>query len=129
MMVCALSFGCPQRFLYVSQIAFVTTTASGYRETRLWVNYHRVIGVTHFYLFVDGVAARPEVTPPPLLHPSAFPLRVASMVVTCVFHINLHVRFMGVLVYSTALCVSEADTQIQGLCGMAPKIILILDHI
>lgn len=44
-----------------TKIAFVTTTASGYRETRLWVNYHRVIGVTHFYLFVDGVAARPEV--------------------------------------------------------------------
>lgn len=44
-----------------SKIAFVSTTASGYRETRLWVNYHRVIGVTHFYLFVDGVAARPEV--------------------------------------------------------------------
>lgn len=29
------------------------------------MNYHRVIGVTHFYLFVDGVAARPEVLPSP----------------------------------------------------------------
>ena len=51
----------------LSQIAFVSTTGAGYKETRLWVNYHQVIGVTHFYLFVDGVAARPEVlhfTPP-----------------------------------------------------------------
>lgn len=47
--------------LHCLQIAFVSTTAEGYKQTRQWVNYHRVIGVTHFYLFVDGVAARPEV--------------------------------------------------------------------
>lgn len=45
----------------ILQIAFVSTTAEGYKQTRQWVNYHRTIGVTHFYLFVDGVAARPEV--------------------------------------------------------------------
>ena len=43
------------------QIGFVSTTAEGYKQTKQWVNYHRVIGVTHFYLFVDGQAARPEV--------------------------------------------------------------------
>lgn len=43
------------------QIAFVSTTAEGYEQTKAWVDYHVIIGVTDFYLFVDGVAARPEV--------------------------------------------------------------------
>ena len=54
------------------QIAFVSTTAEGYKQTKQWVNYHRVIGVTHFYLFVDGVAARPEVAFLLLLSKSRF---------------------------------------------------------
>lgn len=43
------------------QIAFVSTTAEGYPQTKQWVDYHHSIGVTHFYLFVDGIAATPEV--------------------------------------------------------------------
>lgn len=50
-----------ENYIIAVQIAFVSTTSEGYPQTRKWVNYHRVIGVTHFYLFVDGQAARPEV--------------------------------------------------------------------
>lgn len=43
------------------QLAFVATTADSFRQIKLWVNYHQVLGVSLFYLFVDGQAARPEV--------------------------------------------------------------------
>lgn len=66
--------------MVVAQIAFVSTTAEGYKQTKQWVSYHRVIGVTHFYLFVDGVAARPEVAF--LLLPSEFDLANISGVVS-----------------------------------------------
>eukprot|EP00884_Botryococcus_braunii_P019389 jgi/Botrbrau1/6133/Bobra.331_2s0028.1 len=43
------------------KIAFVTTTSESYKQIKLWVDYHKSIGVGTYYLFVDGQAARPEV--------------------------------------------------------------------
>ncbi|BDA46538.1 Glycosyltransferase-like KOBITO 1 [Coccomyxa sp. Obi] len=43
------------------KLAFVTTTSEGYKQIKLWTDYHKSIGVEIFYLFVDGQAARPEV--------------------------------------------------------------------
>jgi hypothetical protein len=39
---------------------FVVTTSETLEQIRHWLWYHRAIGVTSFYLFVDGAAARPE---------------------------------------------------------------------
>lgn len=36
------------------QIAFVTTTSESYKQIKLWVDYHKSIGVGTYYLFVDG---------------------------------------------------------------------------
>ncbi len=36
------------------QLAFVTTTSDSYRQIKLWIDYHKSIGVMTFYLFVDG---------------------------------------------------------------------------
>jgi hypothetical protein len=43
-----------------AQLAFVTTTAEAVAQIRLWMQYHRAIGVSRFYLFVEGQAARPQ---------------------------------------------------------------------
>ena len=44
----------------VLQVAFVVTTSDSYKQISLWVKYHHVLGVSVFYLFVDGQAAQPE---------------------------------------------------------------------
>ena len=36
-------------------------TSEGYDQIRVWHQYHQSIGVSIFYLFVDGQAAHPEV--------------------------------------------------------------------
>ena len=36
-------------------------TSESYQQIRIWLQYHQSIGVSIFYLFVDGQAARPEV--------------------------------------------------------------------
>ena len=36
-------------------------TSEPYEQIRVWLQYHQSIGVSIFYLFVDGQAARPEV--------------------------------------------------------------------
>lgn len=36
------------------QIAFVTTTSESYKQIKLWVDYHKSVGVGTYYLFVDG---------------------------------------------------------------------------
>ena len=38
----------------VVQLAFVTTTSESFKQIKLWIDYHKSIGVNHFYLFVDG---------------------------------------------------------------------------
>ncbi len=46
-----------QRALMVAivvQLAFVTTTSEGFKQIKLWTDYHKSIGVETFYLFVDG---------------------------------------------------------------------------
>lgn len=44
--------------LAVMQLAFVTTTSESFRQIKLWIDYHKSIGVNHFYLFVDGQVRR-----------------------------------------------------------------------
>ncbi|CAL5218972.1 g727 [Coccomyxa viridis] len=44
------------------KLAFVTTTSESFKQIKLWIDYHKSIGVNHFYLFVDGQAARPDVS-------------------------------------------------------------------
>ncbi|KAK9809195.1 hypothetical protein WJX72_011143 [[Myrmecia] bisecta] len=44
------------------QLAFITTTSDSFKQIKLWVQYHQAVGVAKFYLFVDGQAARPEVS-------------------------------------------------------------------
>ena len=44
------------------KLAFITTTSEPYDQIRLWYEYHRSIGVSLFYLFVDGAAATPQVS-------------------------------------------------------------------
>lgn len=36
-------------------------TSEGYDQIKVWLQYHQTLGVSLFYLFVDGQAARPEV--------------------------------------------------------------------
>ena len=43
------------------RIAFVTTTAEPYAQIARWYEYHVSLGVSTFYLFVDGPAAAPAV--------------------------------------------------------------------
>ncbi|KAK9698436.1 hypothetical protein RND81_08G104200 [Saponaria officinalis] len=44
------------------KIAICTTTSASLDQILPWMFYHKVIGVTMFYLFVEGKAASPEVT-------------------------------------------------------------------
>lgn len=44
------------------KLAFITTTSEPYDQIRLWYEYHRSVGVSLFYLFVDGAAASPAVS-------------------------------------------------------------------
>ena len=44
------------------KLAFITTTSEPYDQIRLWYEYHRSVGVSLFYLFVDGAAATPQVS-------------------------------------------------------------------
>jgi hypothetical protein len=43
------------------RIAFVTTTAEPYDQIKTWYEYHVALGVSTYYLFVDGPAAAPAV--------------------------------------------------------------------
>ena len=42
------------------KIAFTVTTAESPKQITLWMAYHRALGVSFFYLFVDGQANTPE---------------------------------------------------------------------
>ncbi|KAL8154322.1 hypothetical protein V2J09_012082 [Rumex salicifolius] len=44
------------------RIAITTSTSAGLDQILPWMFYHKVIGVTTFYLFVEGKAATPEVS-------------------------------------------------------------------
>lgn len=50
-----------QTQLTVLQLAFVGMTSESYQQIRIWMQYHQTIGVSLFYLFVDGQAAHPDV--------------------------------------------------------------------
>jgi hypothetical protein len=39
------------------QIAITSSTSAGLEQILPWLYYHRTIGVTHFFLFVEGKAA------------------------------------------------------------------------
>ncbi len=55
--------------LFLLQLAFVGMTSESYDQIRVWLQYHQTLGVSLFYLFVDGQAARPEVQAQLLLLP------------------------------------------------------------
>ena len=42
------------------KIAFIVTTAESVYQIKLWMAYHRALGVSTFYLFVEGQAGTPE---------------------------------------------------------------------
>jgi hypothetical protein len=42
------------------RIAFIVTTSESLQQIRVWISYHRAIGVTTFYIFAEGQAARAD---------------------------------------------------------------------
>lgn len=44
------------------QICITTSTSAGLEQTIPWIFYHKVIGVSNFFLFVEGKAASPAVS-------------------------------------------------------------------
>ncbi|EFN51864.1 hypothetical protein CHLNCDRAFT_7951, partial [Chlorella variabilis] len=42
------------------KIAFVVTTSDSLQQIRIWISYHKALGVTTFYIFADGQAARAD---------------------------------------------------------------------
>ncbi|KAA8517172.1 hypothetical protein F0562_017465 [Nyssa sinensis] len=44
------------------KICITTSTSAGLEQTLPWIFYHKVIGVTTFFLFVEGKAASPNVS-------------------------------------------------------------------
>nr|GLL24553.1 glycosyltransferase-like At2g41451 [Ipomoea trifida] len=44
------------------KICITTSTSAGLEQTLPWIYYHKVIGVTSFFLFVEGKAASPHVS-------------------------------------------------------------------
>jgi len=49
-------------FLLDEQICVTSSTSAGLEQILPWMFYHKVIGVTNFFLFVEGKAATPEVS-------------------------------------------------------------------
>lgn len=45
-----------------AQICITTSTSAGLEQILPWMFYHKVIGVTTFFLFVEGKAASPTVS-------------------------------------------------------------------
>ncbi|KAL4853226.1 hypothetical protein ACK3TF_005740 [Chlorella vulgaris] len=41
-------------------VAFVVTTSDSLQQIRIWISYHKSIGVSNFYIFADGQAARAD---------------------------------------------------------------------
>lgn len=60
------------------QVAFVTTTSETFPVIKRWVQYHKVLGVSTFYLFVDGQASQQSVRPCSLLGSVMFCLKDAK---------------------------------------------------
>ncbi|PQQ07661.1 glycosyltransferase-like [Prunus yedoensis var. nudiflora] len=54
------------KFDYMSdlrpKICIQTSTSAGLEQTLPWIFYHKVIGVSTFFLFVEGKAASPNVS-------------------------------------------------------------------
>lgn len=48
--------------MYVWQICITTSTSAGLEQVLPWILYHKVIGITTFFLFVEGKAALPSVS-------------------------------------------------------------------
>lgn len=43
------------------RIAFIVTTSDSLQQIRVWINYHRALGVTTFYIFAEGQVRRRQV--------------------------------------------------------------------
>uniref|UniRef100_A0A2K7IBP5 Glycosyltransferase family 92 protein n=1 Tax=Glycine max TaxID=3847 RepID=A0A2K7IBP5_SOYBN len=59
--LCCLRFN-PRFFFLDVHICVTTSTLAGLEQILPWMLYHKVIGVTSFFLFVEGKAASPEVS-------------------------------------------------------------------
>ncbi|KAI8012505.1 Glycosyltransferase-like KOBITO 1 [Camellia lanceoleosa] len=46
----------------VAPLCITTSTSVGLEQTLPWIFYHKVIGVSTFFLFVEGKAATPDVS-------------------------------------------------------------------
>jgi hypothetical protein len=46
----------------ILQICITGSTSASLHQILPWLYYHKVIGVSHFILFVEGEAAKPAVT-------------------------------------------------------------------
>lgn len=55
--ICACNDG-----LGILQICITSSTSAGLEQILPWLFYHKVIGVTTFFLFVEGEAAKPAVS-------------------------------------------------------------------
>ena len=51
----------PADLLLACQVCVQTSTSAGLDQILPWLFYHKVIGITHFLLFVEGKAAKPSV--------------------------------------------------------------------
>lgn len=47
---------------YIMQICITTSTSAGLEQILPWLFYHKVMGVVQFFLFVEGKAAKPQVS-------------------------------------------------------------------
>lgn len=65
------------------QLAFVTTTSESFRQIKLWIDYHKSIGVNHFYLFVDGQVRLAYVASCYTLHGLMPPLQSGASTSAC----------------------------------------------
>lgn len=49
-------------YFFSCQICITTSTSAGLEQILPWIFYHKVIGVSSFFLFVEGKAASPNVS-------------------------------------------------------------------
>lgn len=66
---------------YHMQICITTSTSASLEQILPWMFYHKVIGVSTFFLFVEGKAASPPVS------------KVLESIPVSLFPVNLFVSF------------------------------------
>ncbi|CAN6684731.1 unnamed protein product [Malus baccata var. baccata] len=62
LMCCRQCFRSNAKEIGFIKISIQTSTSAGLEQTLPWIFYHKVIGVTNFFLFVEGKIASPKVS-------------------------------------------------------------------